>query len=88
MLLIHGPDGTLELGPEQQARYRQVGQAIGARFSEARDYRSRLLAGQPAPFRCRAGSRSKRQPSRLKAISQAYLSFHKNGASMPHQMPA
>jgi MoaA/NifB/PqqE/SkfB family radical SAM enzyme len=57
VLLIHGPDGTLELGPESQALYRQVGEAIGHRFAEAHDYRSRLLAGKPAPFKCRAGSR-------------------------------
>jgi len=57
VLLIHGPDGTLELGPDKQALYRQIGAAIGHRFSEAHDYRSRLLAGKPAPFRCRAGSR-------------------------------
>jgi MoaA/NifB/PqqE/SkfB family radical SAM enzyme len=57
VLLIHGPDGTLELGPDKQELYREVGQAIGARFTEAHDYRSRLLAGKPAPFKCRAGSR-------------------------------
>jgi MoaA/NifB/PqqE/SkfB family radical SAM enzyme len=57
VLLIHGPDGTLELGPDKQAHYRQVGKALGRRFAEAHDYRSRLLAGKPAPFKCRAGSR-------------------------------
>ena len=57
VLLIHGPDGTLGLGPDKQELYRQVGEAIGSRFTEAHDYRSALLAGKSAPFRCRAGSR-------------------------------
>ena len=57
VLLIHGPDGTLGLGPDKQELYRQVGEAIGSRFAEAHDYRSLLLAGKSAPFKCRAGSR-------------------------------
>lgn len=57
VLLIHGRDGAFELGPDKRALYRQVGEAIGRRFTEAHDYRSRLLAGKPAPFKCRAGSR-------------------------------
>ncbi len=57
VLLIHGPDGALKLGPGKQALYRQISAAIGHRFTEAHDYRSRLLAGKPSPFKCRAGSR-------------------------------
>lgn len=57
VLIIHGSDGTLKLGPDKLALYRQVGAAIGTRFTEAHDYRSRLLAGREAPFKCRAGSR-------------------------------
>lgn len=57
VLLIHGEDGSLKLGPEADARYRAVRRALGGRFDEAHDYRSRLLAGEAAPFKCRAGSR-------------------------------
>jgi MoaA/NifB/PqqE/SkfB family radical SAM enzyme len=57
VLLIHGEDGSLQLGPAAQAQYRAVRRAIGGRFDESHDYRSRLLAGEPAPFKCRAGAR-------------------------------
>ena len=57
VLLIHGGDGSLKLGPAAQAQYRAVRRAIGGRFDEAHDYRTRLLAGGEAPFKCRAGAR-------------------------------
>lgn len=57
VLLVHGPDGQLRLGPEEQALYHRVKAQLGGRFSEAGDYRSRLLRGEAAPFKCRAGSR-------------------------------
>jgi MoaA/NifB/PqqE/SkfB family radical SAM enzyme len=57
VLLIHGSDGQLQLDPAKRALYRRVRQAIGGRFDEAHDYRDRLLRGEPAPFKCRAGAR-------------------------------
>lgn len=57
VLLIHGHDGQLKLGPEELALYKKVRRELGQRFNEARDYRTRLTQGQPAPFKCRAGSR-------------------------------
>lgn len=55
--LIHGPDGMLDMGKEELDLYRQVKDAIGERFSESGDYRSRLIERGEAPFKCRAGSR-------------------------------
>jgi MoaA/NifB/PqqE/SkfB family radical SAM enzyme len=55
--LIHSGDGILRISPEQSALYREVKRAIGRRFAEAGDYRSRLMETGKAPFRCRAGSR-------------------------------
>jgi MoaA/NifB/PqqE/SkfB family radical SAM enzyme len=57
VLLIHGADGQLQLDPGKRALYRRVRHAIGGRFDEAHDYRDRLLRGEPAPFKCRAGAR-------------------------------
>lgn len=57
VLLIHGPDGQLQLGPEELATYRTVRAALGEKFSEAKDYRTRLAETGAAPFKCRSGSR-------------------------------
>ncbi len=55
--LLHGHDGQLKLGAEQLALYREITHSIGATFNESKDYRSRLSAGESAPFKCRSGSR-------------------------------
>jgi MoaA/NifB/PqqE/SkfB family radical SAM enzyme len=57
VLLIHGGDGQLELNEQKRSLYRRVRNAIGGRFDEAHDYRVKLLSGETAPFKCRAGSR-------------------------------
>lgn len=57
VLVLHDSDGQLKMGEEDIAVYRRVQEAIGARFREARDYRSRILKEGAAPFKCRAGSR-------------------------------
>ena len=57
MLLIHGAGGQLKLSKDDLAVYRKVQEQIGGRFEEAHDYRSRLMTGLEAPFKCRAGSR-------------------------------
>ena len=50
-------------GRHARPRPGQAGRCTGGRrghrqrFTEAHDYRCRLLAGKPAPFKCRAGSR-------------------------------
>jgi MoaA/NifB/PqqE/SkfB family radical SAM enzyme len=57
VLLLHGDDGQLQLGAEELALYKRVKREIGERFDEARDYRTALMRGESAPFKCRAGSR-------------------------------
>jgi MoaA/NifB/PqqE/SkfB family radical SAM enzyme len=57
VLLVHDGDGQIRLTPEQAAEYAQVKEAIGERFNEADDYRSKLMRDGKAPFKCRSGSR-------------------------------
>ncbi len=57
VLLLHGADGQLHLGPDELAAYHRVRRAVGGRFGAARDYRARLIETGAAPFKCRAGSR-------------------------------
>ncbi len=57
VLLVHGADGQLRLGAEERRAFARVQRAIGWHPRDFFDYRRRLLRGQPAPFRCRAGSR-------------------------------
>lgn len=57
VLLIHDEHGQLKLSAEDLAVYREVQHAIGARFVEAGDYRSKLISEGEAPFKCRSGSR-------------------------------
>lgn len=56
-LILHDGHGQLELGPEQLGLYARVQEAMGERFSEAGDYRTRLIKTGQAPFKCRAGAR-------------------------------
>lgn len=57
VLLVHDGDGQIKLTPEQAQEYAQIKDAIGERFNEARDYRTRLMNDGKAPFKCRSGSR-------------------------------
>jgi MoaA/NifB/PqqE/SkfB family radical SAM enzyme len=57
VLLLHDDKGQIHLDAEQLALFRDVQRRLGQRFEEAHDYRGRLMNGQPAPFRCRAGAR-------------------------------
>jgi MoaA/NifB/PqqE/SkfB family radical SAM enzyme len=57
VLLIHGADGQLRLSAEEMELYKRIQREIGERFSEAHDYRAKLMEGKAAPFKCRAGSR-------------------------------
>ncbi|MEZ4266596.1 MAG: radical SAM protein [Myxococcota bacterium] len=57
VLLIHGEDGQLLLTEEQLALYGRVRVAMGQRFRDSGDYRTRLAETGEAPFKCRAGSR-------------------------------
>jgi len=57
VLLVHDGDGQLRLTPEQLVEYEQVRRAIGKRFRESGDYRTKLMQTGSAPFKCRSGSR-------------------------------
>ena len=57
VLLLHDDAGQIHLTDEQLGLFRDVQKRLGQRFEEARDYRGRLMNGQSAPFRCRAGAR-------------------------------
>jgi len=56
--LIHDGGGAIKLNDEQRAAYHDLSRALGkGQFRLAREYLPKLLAGKPAPFKCRAGSR-------------------------------
>jgi MoaA/NifB/PqqE/SkfB family radical SAM enzyme len=57
VLLIHDHTGKLKMSPSELAAYREVKRRIGPRFSESGEYRERLIRGETAPFKCRAGAR-------------------------------
>lgn len=57
VLLIHDEDGQLKLSEEERALYRRVQSELDDGFSQAHDYRTRLIEEGSAPFKCRAGSR-------------------------------
>ncbi len=57
VLVIHDGDGQMVLDEEGRRVFAEVKRALGRRFSEARDYRERLLLSGSAPFKCRAGAR-------------------------------
>jgi hypothetical protein len=57
VLLVHDHHGQLALTPEQRAEFDDVKAALGDRFRDAGDYRTRLLEHGEAPFKCRSGSR-------------------------------
>lgn len=57
VLLIHDGQGQLTLPAEQRQFYAELRTRLGSRWNDAHDYRSELLEGRKAPFKCRAGSR-------------------------------
>jgi MoaA/NifB/PqqE/SkfB family radical SAM enzyme len=57
VLLLHDESGQIGLSPDQLALYAEVKRRIGRAANEAGNYRDRLINGEQAPFRCRAGAR-------------------------------
>jgi len=57
VLVLHGPDGQFKLSPEELNAYEKIGHTMGRRFTEANDYRTRIMRTGSAEFKCRAGSR-------------------------------
>ena len=57
VLLVHDGHGQVKLTPEQLAEFEDIKRALGKRFADAGDYRTRLMHEGAAPFKCRSGSR-------------------------------
>ena len=57
VLLLHDESGQIGLSPDQLALYEEVKRRLGRAAKEAGNYRDRLIHGETAPFRCRAGAR-------------------------------
>jgi MoaA/NifB/PqqE/SkfB family radical SAM enzyme len=57
VLLIHDDHGQLKLTPEELANYHEAQRRLRVIFSESHGYREKLVAGEKAPFKCRAGAR-------------------------------
>jgi len=57
VLVLHDGSGQSKMSQAERAAFDEIREALGGRFSEARDYRTRLLEQGSAPFKCRAGSR-------------------------------
>ena len=57
VLLLHDGEGTLMLNPENIKLFRDLQEYLGSGATEAHGYRTKLVQGQKAPFKCRAGSR-------------------------------
>ena len=57
VLLLHDESGQVGLSPDQLALYAEVKRRLGRAADEAGNYRDRLIHGEKAPFRCRAGAR-------------------------------
>jgi len=56
--LIHDGNGAIKLSDEQRTVYHDLSRALGkSQFRLAREYLPKMLAGKPAAFKCRAGSR-------------------------------
>lgn len=55
--VIHDERGGMKLDERGRTILREVNEAMGRRWNESRDYRTRLLRDGAAPFKCRAGSR-------------------------------
>jgi MoaA/NifB/PqqE/SkfB family radical SAM enzyme len=57
VLLLHDASGQIGLSPDQLACYAEVKRKLGRAAKEGGNYRDRLIHGEKAPFRCRAGAR-------------------------------
>ena len=58
VLVLHDGTGQMHLDEAGQRAFAKVKEMLGGRrFSEAHDYRERILREGHAPFKCRAGSR-------------------------------
>jgi MoaA/NifB/PqqE/SkfB family radical SAM enzyme len=57
VLFIHDESGHIGLSPDQLGFYAEVKRRLGRVAREAHNYRDRLIHGEKAPFRCRAGAR-------------------------------
>jgi MoaA/NifB/PqqE/SkfB family radical SAM enzyme len=57
LLLVHGPDGQLKLGPEEVEAYERIVSRLPKTWKEFSNYRTRLIRNGHSPFKCRAGSR-------------------------------
>lgn len=57
VLILHDSRGELKLNPEQLATYESIQPILGRRFRESHGYRERLIRGELAAFKCRAGAR-------------------------------
>jgi MoaA/NifB/PqqE/SkfB family radical SAM enzyme len=57
VLLIHDDNGVLQLSDENKALFKELQEVLGWRSYEAFNYRNKLIQGEPAPFKCRAGCR-------------------------------
>jgi MoaA/NifB/PqqE/SkfB family radical SAM enzyme len=56
-LIVHGGDGQIRLSEEMLRDYEDFISFSGKRAKESKNYRYRLVHGQDAPFKCRAGAR-------------------------------
>lgn len=58
VLVLHDATGQMQLDEAGQEAFVRIKRKLGERrFSEAHDYRERILQDGKAPFKCRAGSR-------------------------------
>ncbi len=57
VLVLHDGGGQMRLSAGEKEVFAEVRRELGQRFTEAGDYRDRLLNEGSAPFKCRAGSR-------------------------------
>ena len=57
VLLIHGDDGQIKLSTQEMDQYSLAMRQIGTNASESLGYRKKLIQGEKAPYKCRAGSR-------------------------------
>lgn len=57
VLVIHDGEGQIKADQDNLFLLNEAKAQMGRRFGESGGYRERLLAGQDAPFKCRAGAR-------------------------------